>query len=105
MLHSNAHVNSSPRFLGKILPAATCLYRAMRVYPQPVELMIALEQTFPAPVFEAVMQMMKLEVSPNPSSSAAPQPSAASDSASATSSRNSAHKRGSGGTRTNSGKS
>ncbi len=56
----------------------------MRVYPQPVELMIALEQSFPAAVFKAVMEMMTLEVSPNPPPSATPKSPAASDSASAT---------------------
>jgi len=95
------------RFPDKILPAATCLYRAMRVYPQPVELMIALEQSFPPAVFKAVMEMMTLEVSPNPPPPATPKSSAASDSASATSSRDSARRsrKKSDTTRTSSGKS
>ena len=79
----------------------------MRVYPQPVELMIALEQSFPAAVFKAVMEMMTLEVSPTPLPSATPKSSAASDSASATSSRESTRrsKKKSDTTTTSSGKS
>ena len=99
-------IHFSARFPDKILPAATCLYRAMRVYPRPVDLMVVLEQSFPPVVFKAVMEMMKLEVSPSPSPSATPKSSAASDSASATSSRKSTRRsRKESGTRTSSGKS
>lgn len=34
------------------LPAAMCFYRALRVYPSPVELIVIYEKTVPPPVFQ-----------------------------------------------------
>lgn len=34
------------------LPAAMCFYRALRVYPNPVELYIIYEKTVPPPIFQ-----------------------------------------------------
>ncbi|KIJ69854.1 hypothetical protein HYDPIDRAFT_184391 [Hydnomerulius pinastri MD-312] len=49
------------------LPAAMCFYRALRVYPSPVELIVIYEKTVPAPVFQLVMQLTNMDVSsPSP---------------------------------------
>ncbi|KIK82048.1 hypothetical protein PAXRUDRAFT_14928 [Paxillus rubicundulus Ve08.2h10] len=45
------------------LPAAMCFFRALRVYPSPVELIVIYEKTVPAPVFELVMQLTNMDVS------------------------------------------
>ena len=98
----------SARFPDKVLPAVTCLYRAMRVYPYPVDLMVALEQSFPPLVFKATMEMVKLDLNPNPSPPAMPKFSAAaaSDLAFTTSSRKPTRRsRKNSGTSTSSGKS
>ncbi|KIJ20440.1 hypothetical protein PAXINDRAFT_166493 [Paxillus involutus ATCC 200175] len=44
------------------LPAAMCFFRALRVYPSPVELIVIYEKTVPAPVFALVMQLTNLDV-------------------------------------------
>ncbi|KAG5340432.1 hypothetical protein C0989_001672 [Termitomyces sp. Mn162] len=46
------------------LAAATCFYRAMKVYPSPMELMVIYEQTLPQPIVTVVIQMMSADVSP-----------------------------------------
>ncbi|KAG1815725.1 uncharacterized protein BJ212DRAFT_1272840 [Suillus subaureus] len=49
------------------LPAAMCFYRALRVYPSPVELIVIYEKTVPPPVFQLVMELTNLDVSNDPS--------------------------------------
>ncbi|KAH7887480.1 hypothetical protein F5I97DRAFT_2072803 [Phlebopus sp. FC_14] len=44
------------------LPAAMCFYRALRVYPSPVELIVIYEKTVPGPVFQIVMQLTNMDV-------------------------------------------
>ncbi|KIM63614.1 hypothetical protein SCLCIDRAFT_1214007 [Scleroderma citrinum Foug A] len=44
------------------LNAAMCFYRALRVYPSPVELIVIYEKTVPAPVFQLVMQLTNMDV-------------------------------------------
>ncbi|KIK29127.1 hypothetical protein PISMIDRAFT_672528 [Pisolithus microcarpus 441] len=44
------------------LPAALCFYRALRVYPSPVELIVIYERTVPPPVFQIVMQLTNMDV-------------------------------------------
>ncbi|KAG7447519.1 uncharacterized protein BT62DRAFT_986357 [Guyanagaster necrorhizus] len=44
------------------LPAALSFYRALRVYPSPVELMVIYEKTVPEPIFKMVIQMTNLDV-------------------------------------------
>lgn len=39
------------------LPAAMCFYRALRVYPSPVELIVIYEKTMPEPVFKVVLHV------------------------------------------------
>ncbi|KAI9341384.1 mitochondrial outer membrane translocase complex, subunit Tom20 domain-containing protein [Obelidium mucronatum] len=41
--------------------AATCLFRALRVYPDPLKLLMAFQETVPPPVLDLVMQMMAQE--------------------------------------------
>ncbi|KAH0587953.1 hypothetical protein H2248_006698 [Termitomyces sp. 'cryptogamus'] len=43
------------------LAAATCFYRAMKVYPSPMELMVIYEQTLPQPIVTVVIQMMSAD--------------------------------------------
>ncbi|KAJ3501131.1 hypothetical protein NLJ89_g9479 [Agrocybe chaxingu] len=45
------------------LPAAMAFYRALRVYPSPVELIVIYQKTIPEPVFKLVMDMTNLDVS------------------------------------------
>ncbi|KAG8928705.1 hypothetical protein FRC02_006580 [Tulasnella sp. 418] len=45
------------------IPAALSFYRALRVYPSPVELIMIYQKTVPDSVFEIVMEMTKLDVS------------------------------------------
>ncbi|EPQ59005.1 MAS20-domain-containing protein [Gloeophyllum trabeum ATCC 11539] len=44
------------------LPAALCFYRALRVYPSPVELIVIYQKTVPEPVFKIVMDLMNMDV-------------------------------------------
>ncbi|KAG1806501.1 uncharacterized protein HD556DRAFT_1322289 [Suillus plorans] len=44
------------------LSAAMCFYRALRVYPSPVELVVIYEKTVPPPVFQLVMELTNLDV-------------------------------------------
>ncbi|KAF9226766.1 MAS20-domain-containing protein [Gyrodon lividus] len=44
------------------LSAAMCFYRALRVYPSPVELIVIYEKTVPGPVFQLVMQLTNMDV-------------------------------------------
>ncbi|KAH7916790.1 hypothetical protein BJ138DRAFT_1131771 [Hygrophoropsis aurantiaca] len=44
------------------LPAAMCFYRALRVYPSPVELIVIYEKTVPQPVFQLVIEMTNMDV-------------------------------------------
>jgi mitochondrial import receptor subunit TOM20 len=56
-------------FLGLALPAALSFFRAMRVYPEPLQLVVILEKTLPEDMFRIVMDLMSRDVS---ASSAAP---------------------------------
>ncbi|KAJ3393288.1 hypothetical protein HDU84_002367 [Entophlyctis sp. JEL0112] len=44
--------------------AATCLFRALQVYPDPIKLLMAFQETVPPPVLDMVMQMMAQEGPP-----------------------------------------
>ncbi|KZT29328.1 MAS20-domain-containing protein [Neolentinus lepideus HHB14362 ss-1] len=44
------------------LPAALSFYRALRVYPSPVELIVIYQKTVPEPVFKIVMDLMNMDV-------------------------------------------
>ncbi|KZT72532.1 MAS20-domain-containing protein [Daedalea quercina L-15889] len=44
------------------LPAALSFYRALRVYPSPVELIMIYQKTVPEPVFKIVMELTNLDV-------------------------------------------
>ncbi|KAF7798911.1 hypothetical protein EIP86_010139 [Pleurotus ostreatoroseus] len=48
------------------LPAALAFYRALRVYPQPVELLVIYQKTVPPPIFSVIMEMTNLDVSESP---------------------------------------
>lgn len=48
------------------LPAALSFYRALRVYPSPVELIMIYQKTVPENVFKIVMEMTSLDVSEPP---------------------------------------
>ncbi|KAG6378570.1 hypothetical protein JVT61DRAFT_12835 [Boletus reticuloceps] len=50
------------------MPAALCFYRAIRVYPSPLELIMVYEKSLSPPVFQLVMQLVNLDVSSSPSS-------------------------------------
>ncbi|KAJ4471642.1 hypothetical protein C8R41DRAFT_897751 [Lentinula lateritia] len=45
------------------LPAALAFYRALRVYPSPVELMVIYQKTVPEPIFKLVIELTNLDVS------------------------------------------
>ncbi|KAF9534112.1 hypothetical protein CPB83DRAFT_756005 [Crepidotus variabilis] len=45
------------------LPAAMAFYRALRVYPSPVELIVIYQKTIPEAVFKIVMDLTNLDVS------------------------------------------
>ncbi|KAK7049747.1 mitochondrial import receptor subunit tom20 [Paramarasmius palmivorus] len=45
------------------LPAAMSFYRALRVYPSPVELMVIYQKTVPEPIFKLVIELTNLDVS------------------------------------------
>jgi len=51
--------------------AALAFFRALRVYPSPVELIKVFQNTVPEPVFKMVLEMMRLDVSDPPSSTSA----------------------------------
>ncbi|KAG8833847.1 hypothetical protein FRC17_009964 [Serendipita sp. 399] len=53
---------------GLALPAALAFFRAMRVYPEPMQLVMILEKTLPDDMFRIVMELMSRDVS-GPSSS------------------------------------
>lgn len=42
--------------------SAICFFRALRVYPDPMALMTALEQSLPQPVMAGIMQLMSEDV-------------------------------------------
>ncbi|GBE80037.1 MAS20-domain-containing protein [Sparassis crispa] len=44
------------------LPAALSFYRALRVYPSPVELIVIYQKTVPEPIFNVVMELMNMDV-------------------------------------------
>ncbi|KAF8138309.1 hypothetical protein EV363DRAFT_1393768 [Boletus edulis] len=44
------------------MPAALCFYRAIRVYPSPLELIMVYEKSLSPPVFQLVMQLVNLDV-------------------------------------------
>ncbi|OBZ77168.1 Mitochondrial import receptor subunit tom20 [Grifola frondosa] len=48
------------------LPAALTFFRALRVYPSPVELIMIYQKTVPEPVFKLVMELTNLDVSSPP---------------------------------------
>ncbi|KAG8904721.1 hypothetical protein FRB99_001307 [Tulasnella sp. 403] len=56
------------------LPAALAFYRALRVYPSPVELIMIYQKTVPEPVFKIVMEMTSLDVSTTSEEVKSPQP-------------------------------
>ncbi|KAL6305892.1 MAS20-domain-containing protein [Sparassis latifolia] len=57
------------------LPAALSFYRALRVYPSPVELIVIYQKTVPEPIFNVVMELMNMDVStPSPESLDRPPP-------------------------------
>ncbi|KAI0327750.1 MAS20-domain-containing protein [Cubamyces sp. BRFM 1775] len=43
------------------LPAAAAFFRALRVYPSPVEYIMMLQQTLPAPIFKIFMELVNAE--------------------------------------------
>ncbi|KAH9844112.1 MAS20-domain-containing protein [Rhodofomes roseus] len=45
------------------LPAALSFYRALRVYPSPVELIMIYQKTVPEPVFKIIMELTQQDVS------------------------------------------
>jgi hypothetical protein len=49
--------------LGLVLPAALSFFRAMRVYPEPLQLVMILERTLPEETFSIVMNLMSRDVS------------------------------------------
>lgn len=51
--------------LGMVLPAALSFFRAMRVYPEPLQLVMILEKTLPEETFNIVMNLMSRDVSSN----------------------------------------
>jgi import receptor subunit TOM20 len=46
-----------------MLPAALSFFRAMRVYPEPLQLVMILEKTLPEETFRIVMDLMSRDVS------------------------------------------
>ncbi|KIM25183.1 hypothetical protein M408DRAFT_58244, partial [Serendipita vermifera MAFF 305830] len=44
--------------IGLTLPAALSFFRAMRVYPEPLQLVVILEKTLPEDLFKIVMDLM-----------------------------------------------
>jgi import receptor subunit TOM20 len=48
------------------MPAAMSFYRALRVYPSPVELIVIYQKTIPEPIFKIIMEMTNLDVSEEP---------------------------------------
>ncbi|KAJ9104925.1 hypothetical protein QFC19_003720 [Naganishia cerealis] len=42
--------------------AALCFYRALRVYPSPVELIMIYQKTVPAPIFALLMELTSLDL-------------------------------------------
>lgn len=66
-------------FQGLALPAALSFFRAMRVYPEPLQLVMILEKTLPEEMFQIVMDLMSRDVSESPTTatgSAAGEPAA-----------------------------
>ncbi|KAH8106022.1 MAS20-domain-containing protein [Cristinia sonorae] len=67
-----ASVDAGERLCGQgpmfQLEAALSFYRALRVYPSPVDLVMIYQKTVPPPVFKIVMDMMQLDVSEPPAS-------------------------------------
>jgi len=51
------------------VPAALSFYRALRVYPSPVELIMIYQKTVPEPIFKIIMDLTSLDVS-NPAATA-----------------------------------
>lgn len=49
--------------LGVTLPAALAFFRAMRVYPEPLQLVAILQKTLPETTFKIVMELMSRDVS------------------------------------------
>ncbi|KIY73922.1 MAS20-domain-containing protein [Cylindrobasidium torrendii FP15055 ss-10] len=45
------------------LPASLAFFRALRVYPAPLELMVIYEKTVPEPIFKLIVQLMDMDVS------------------------------------------
>ncbi|TFK81511.1 MAS20-domain-containing protein [Polyporus arcularius HHB13444] len=58
-------VQKGPAFF---LPAAMAFFRALRVYPSPVEFIMMLQQTLPEPVFKIFMELVNADVSVPPGS-------------------------------------
>jgi len=50
------------------IEAALAFFRALRVYPSPVELIMIFQNTVPEPIFKIVLEMMRLDVSDPPPS-------------------------------------
>ncbi|KAJ3093033.1 hypothetical protein HK102_012242 [Quaeritorhiza haematococci] len=51
-------VQKGPLFYGA---AAACYFRALKVWPEPMQLLVALEQSCPAPVFDTIMNLMAVD--------------------------------------------
>ncbi|KAI9069255.1 MAS20-domain-containing protein [Trametes sanguinea] len=50
------------------MPAAAAFFRALRVYPSPVEFIMMIQSTVPPPIFKLFMELVNAEVSGAPSS-------------------------------------
>lgn len=61
------------------LPAALSFYRALRVYPSPVELIVIYQRTVPPSVFKMVVEMTNMDVSTTSPLASAVQPTTPSE--------------------------
>ncbi|OCH90946.1 MAS20-domain-containing protein [Obba rivulosa] len=64
--HFMAQVGLGEQFVAQgeafFMPAALSFFRALRVYPSPVELIMLYQQTLPEPVFKIVMELANMDV-------------------------------------------
>lgn len=60
---SNLAVGEQLASQGLVLPAALSFFRAIRVYPEPLQLVMILEKTLPEDMFRVVMDLMSRDVS------------------------------------------
>ena len=54
--------------------AALHFYRALRVYPSPVDLIVVFQKTIPENIFKIVMEMTSIDVSDTPEAEPQPAP-------------------------------